>query len=81
MDLRIIVRPASSNSSIEELDDGRLRVSVRSKAKDGKANAEVRALLAEHFAVPTKDIRIVRGVTASAKTVWIASRGRESQNH
>jgi len=81
MELRILVRAGSRTSGVETLRDGRLRVSVRAKAKDGKANEEVCAMLARHFRIAEDGVRIVRGATAPAKTVRIASRGRESQNH
>lgn len=79
MELRVIVIPGSRFPGIEELSDGRLRIRVRAKAKDGRANEEVRELLAARYSTRVEHVFIIRGKSAPRKVVQI--RGfRMSQN-
>ena len=48
-----------------------LKVKVRSKPVQGKANVEVVQLLAAHFKVDENQVKIVKGFTSSKKTVEI----------
>jgi uncharacterized protein YggU (UPF0235/DUF167 family) len=50
-----------------------LTVHVRERAVDGAANAGVVAALAEHIAVPRRDVEIVRGHTSRIKRVRVVA--------
>ena len=47
--------------------DGQLTVYVREPAVDGKANAAVIRVLAEHFGVPRSRVELTSGATARLK--------------
>ena len=54
--------------------DQRLRLAA--PAVDGKANAALRAFLAEAFGVALRNVELVRGETGRSKTVRIAAPSR-----
>jgi uncharacterized protein YggU (UPF0235/DUF167 family) len=73
---RITVRPGSRKGPlVEQSLDGSLTVFVRERAVDGAANEAVVALLAAHFGVKPRHVRIVSGHTARFKTIEIADAG------
>jgi uncharacterized protein (TIGR00251 family) len=77
--LELWVRPASSRRSVEwDRWRGRWNVSVRSAAKDGAANQELREFLAETLGVSLSQVRIVRGQASHAKTVEVVGLGAVS---
>lgn len=62
------VRPGSRKGPLAETDDdGRLTVYVREPAVDGKANAAVIRVLAEHFGVPRSRVELASGAGARIK--------------
>ena len=69
------VKPGSRRGPLVEAtpDDpaASLTVHVRERAVDGAANAGVVAALAAHFAVPPRDVEIIRGHTARIKRVRV----------
>ncbi len=70
--MRIEVR-VSTNSpkpSVEE-KDGLLKVRVKAKPIEGKANAEVVELIAKHYSVKENQVTIVAGHQSKKKTVEI----------
>lgn len=69
--IRVVVSSYAPDDSVEKCADGRLRVSVRARAKAGAANARVTQLLAQYFAVPISSVIIVKGTTAHHKTVMV----------
>ena len=67
--------PRSSKSEIVgTMSDGVLKVKLNAVPEKGKANEELRVVLARHFQVPVKEIEIVSGATSTRKRVRI---GRE----
>ena len=73
MDLRVKVIPRSSRNQIAGyMADGTLKVKIAAPPEKGKANAELRAFLAEHFGVAQKDVIIVSGETSPLKRVRIS---------
>jgi uncharacterized protein (TIGR00251 family) len=66
--VKVIAR-ASKNAV--KVEGERLKVYVTAPALDGKANAAVRELLAEHFKTNVSRVTIVRGLTSPLKTVSI----------
>ena len=71
MTVRVI--PRARAAAVEALPDGSLRVRVPEPAQGGRANAAVIALLAEHFNVSKRSVRIVRGATHRQKVLEIAA--------
>lgn len=65
------VQPRAKRREVAADDSGGLTVKVLSAPERGRANDEVRELLAEHFGVPVSRIRIVRGETSRHKLVSI----------
>ncbi|MGS4945670.1 DUF167 domain-containing protein [Meridianimarinicoccus sp. RP-17] len=66
---RIAVRvtPRAARARIEVGPDGALRAHVTVPPEGGKANAAVRALLAEHLGVAPSRLRLWRGAKARDK--------------
>jgi len=71
MKIIIHIRPGAREAKVEKIDEGQLRVWVKSVPEKGKANAEMIELLAGHFDVPKSAVRIVIGKTAREKLVEI----------
>lgn len=61
MFIKVKVKPNSRESSVKMLEADRFVVSVESKAERGDANKETAALLADHFGIPEKKLRLKKG--------------------
>ena len=61
MIIDIRVRPNAKANKVGGEIAGRLIVLVQAPAIDGKANEAVSKVLAEHFGVRARDIKIIRG--------------------
>ena len=70
MRVKVRVKPGSKRVKVERVGDT-LVVSVRSPAREGKANAELTEVLAEYYGVPKSRVRIVRGHRSRDKVVEI----------
>lgn len=71
--LQVKVLPRSAKSEITEvLPEGTVRVKLRAVPEKGRANAELRDLLADFFAVPKTGVTILAGDTAQRKLVKIS---------
>ena len=77
MIIDIRVRPNAKQNKVGGEIAGRLIVFVQAPAIDGKANAAVAKVLADHFQVRARDIKIIRGETNRDKTVEVAGAGIE----
>jgi uncharacterized protein (TIGR00251 family) len=67
----VTVKPQAKQETVTELADNRYVIAVRAPAKDGKANARLVELLAEHFHTAKSHIRILRGQSARKKLLEI----------
>ena len=68
----IAIKPNSRRGPlVETQEDGSLVVYVREPVVDGKANAALVKLLAEHFGVAKTRVRIVRGQASRHKVVEV----------
>ncbi len=67
----LTVKPQAKRESVTELAENRYLVAVHAPAKDGKANARLIELLAEHFHTAKSHIRILRGHAARKKLLEI----------
>ena len=73
MRVRGRVIPRARSASVEALPDGGLKVRVTEPAEGGRANAAVTALVADHFGVPIRSVRIIRGATHRQKLLDVAT--------
>lgn len=62
------VKPGSRKGPLVEVgDDDELTIYVREPAVDGRANAAVVKLLAEHFGVARSSVELISGTTSRIK--------------
>jgi uncharacterized protein len=69
--IQVKVKPSSRESLVEELEDGSFLVKLKAQPVDGKANAELIALLAKYFKVSRTSVTIKSGADARTKVVKI----------
>jgi len=65
--LQIKVKPNSRVSLLEQMPDGHWLARLKSPPVDGKANAELLALVAEHFGCPKSAVTIKSGQSGRTK--------------
>jgi len=66
--ISVRVKPGSKKGPLVETDaDGELTIYVQERAVEGKANAAVVKLLAEHLGVPRSRLELVSGATSRVK--------------
>lgn len=69
--IRVTVKPGARVSRLEETSAGVWLAQLKSPPIDGKANAELIALLAEYFACRKSAVSIKSGVSGRVKLVRI----------
>ncbi len=69
--LEVQVKPNSKESSFEEQADGTWIARVKARPIDGKANAALIVLIADHFRIRQADVEIQRGNTSRRKCVEV----------
>jgi uncharacterized protein YggU (UPF0235/DUF167 family) len=69
--VQVRVKPNARASLLEPADDGSWIAHVKAPPVDGKANAELIALVARHFGCPKAAVRIKVGGGARLKLVEI----------
>lgn len=69
--LQVRVIPRAGNDRLQLLPDGSLRAHLTAPPIDGRANESLERLLARVIGVPPRNVRVVRGATARAKTVEV----------
>jgi len=67
--LQVKVKPNARMSSLEQAPDGTWLAKLKSPPVDGKANAELIALLAEHFGCRKAEVVIRSGASGRLKLV------------
>lgn len=70
MKLKVQVKPQRRQNLVEQTEDG-LLVQLKAAPEDGKANAALVCVLADHFGVRKSQVRIVSGQTSRIKLVEI----------
>jgi uncharacterized protein (TIGR00251 family) len=78
LEVKVVPR-ASKSEVLGKMADGSLKVKVAAAPEDGKANAELLRVLAEHFGLARGEIRLVSGRTATRKRVEIPDRTAEAK--
>jgi uncharacterized protein YggU (UPF0235/DUF167 family) len=71
--LTVRVKPNARVSALREQDDGSWVAEVKALPVDGKANEELRALVARRFGVAKARVTIRHGASSRAKLVEIDS--------
>lgn len=69
--LHFKVKPNARTQSILQADDGSWLAQLKSPPVDGKANAELIALVASHFGCRKADVAITAGAGGRSKRVTI----------
>jgi uncharacterized protein (TIGR00251 family) len=69
--IEVRVKPNARASALEQADDGSWRAQLKSPPVDGKANAELVALVAERFGCPKSGVSIRSGASGRTKRVKI----------
>jgi len=78
--LSVRAKPRSSVSSLESDPSGTWVARLRSAPVDGKANAELIALVAKHFGCSRSAVSVVSGASARLKLVKISGAFTASVN-
>ncbi len=71
--IRVKVKPNARASTLEKLSDGTWLARVKAPPVDGKANAELAELIAEHFGVRKASVTIKSGAGGRLKLVQIGA--------
>ena len=71
MKIKVRVKPNSRVSTLDEQDDGTWLARIKSPPVDGKANAELVALIAQRFGLRKAQVSISSGAGARMKLVDI----------
>jgi uncharacterized protein (TIGR00251 family) len=69
--LQIHVQPGARKSEVAGVHGDALKVRIAAPPVEGKANAALVAFLAEAFAVPERNVAIIRGETGRRKAVRV----------
>lgn len=69
--IQIKVKPNSRASLLQQQEDGTWLAHLKSPPVDGKANAELIALVAKHFNCRKSDISIKAGASSRLKLIQI----------
>jgi len=67
--IQVKAKPSSGKSALEELNDGSFLAYLKAPPAEGKANAELIALVAKHFKVRKSAVTIKSGAGARIKLV------------
>jgi uncharacterized protein len=67
--LDVAVSPGSRRDALGGEHDDALKISLKSPAREGRANAALVRFLAGALHLPRRDIQIVRGASSRRKTV------------
>ena len=71
MRLDVRVTPRAKHQGIEQTPEGLWLIHVSAPPEDGRANAAVIKLLADHFGVSKSSVRLIRGLMSRQKTFEI----------
>ena len=70
--IQVKVKPNAKTSELEQLDDGTWQARIKAPPVDGKANAALIELIAEHFGVRKGAVSIKTGASGRMKLVQIS---------
>lgn len=73
--LELHIQPGASKTAVEGLHGDRLKLRLAAPPVDGEANRVLVRFLADRFAVPQRDVEILRGAAGRRKTVQVRGAG------
>ena len=65
--IKVKVHADEKKNRLEEHAPDKIEVWVKAPAEQGRANAAVRTLLAEHLGLPENKLSLIKGATSPAK--------------
>lgn len=65
--IKVKVHADEKKNRLEQLATDKIEVWVKAPAEQGRANAAVRVLLAEHLGLPENKLSLIKGATSPAK--------------
>ena len=71
MRISVAVTPNAKRPQVTRIDDANYKAKVDARAVEGRANERLVELLAEHFGVPKRGVRILRGLGNKSKVVEV----------
>jgi uncharacterized protein YggU (UPF0235/DUF167 family) len=71
MIIRVMVKPHSPNPRIEDFGGNNLLVYLLADPEKNEANIELIQMLAKHYGVPWKNIKIKSGMTSKNKLIEV----------
>ncbi len=71
MKIIVTVKTNAKVNQVETLENGELRVSVKSPPQEGRANQAIIETLAEHFKIPKRAVEIAGGHKSKKKLILI----------
>jgi uncharacterized protein (TIGR00251 family) len=71
--LTIHAQPGAKRTEVAGVHGDALKIRIASPPVEGKANEALRRFLSDAFAVPLRDVTLVRGETGRRKTLRIES--------
>ncbi len=71
MYIKVRVTPAAKRETLEQDSGDHFTVSVKEPAEQNRANKRVIALMAEHFHLPTRKVRIISGHHSGGKILSV----------
>ena len=69
--IHIKVKAGMRKEELKQMSDDHFEISVRQKAERNMANTRVLELVAEHFRVPVRKVRIVNGHRSPSKLLVV----------
>ena len=69
--VRVRVKAGARKERFAELMEHSFDIAVKEKAERNEANNRVRTLIARHFHVPEKDVRVISGHRSARKTLRV----------
>ncbi|NIP32302.1 hypothetical protein GWN26_00225 [Candidatus Saccharibacteria bacterium] len=71
-EIKIRVIPNAKRPEIIELEDGSLKIKLKSPAEGGRANKELASVLSRHYKTPKSQIKIIFGEKSRNKIIELA---------
>ena len=71
MIFQVTIKPGAKKNEVLRQPDGSLKVLVKERAIEGRANEALREVMAEHFKVSKSKVIILRGLISKIKRLEI----------
>ena len=79
--LDVAVSPGSKRDALLSEHDNALKISLKSPAREGRANAALVCFLASTHPLPRRDIQILRGASSRRKTIALSGAALPEVRH